>query len=72
VTATEARGDSVDDAVSGLRSLQGRESTKTGTSSGTDDQTAALRELRERQREQREAEPDGVVDRVRSLFGSDD
>jgi hypothetical protein len=69
VAATEARGEGVDDAVSGLRRMQGREATETGTGGGTDDQAAALRELREQQRAEEVAtEDEGVVGRIRSLF----
>jgi hypothetical protein len=64
-SATETReGGGVDDAVSGLRQLQGREE-QTDSGSGTDDQTAALRELRERQREsERRAEERDPVNRL--------
>jgi hypothetical protein len=76
--ANEARGESVDDAVAGLRGLQGRESTKTDSGSGTDDQAAALRELRQQQQAEEVAEAGGgsgggdggsLVDRVKGLFG---
>jgi hypothetical protein len=69
-TATEARGEGVDDAVSGLRRMQGREATTTGTGGGTDDQAAALSELREQQAAEELAteDDDGVVERIRSLF----
>jgi hypothetical protein len=69
-TATESRGDGVDDAVSGLRRMQGREAAKTGTGGGTDDQAAALKELREQQAAEELAteDDDGVVGRIRSLF----
>jgi hypothetical protein len=69
VEAAERRGAGVDDAVSGLKGLKGKGGkADTGTGSGTDEQTSALRELREQQRREQEAEPDGVVDRVRQLF----
>jgi hypothetical protein len=67
VEATQSRGDGVDDAVSGLRGLKGGQ-METGTGGGTDEQTSALRELRDQQRREEEAEPDGVVDRVRDLL----
>jgi multisubunit Na+/H+ antiporter MnhB subunit len=68
-TANEARGESVDDAVAGLRGMQGRDSAKTDSGSGTDDQTAALRELRQQQEAEETAEKDdGVVDRLKSFL----
>ncbi|UWG51675.1 putative membrane protein [Halalkaliarchaeum sp. AArc-CO] len=58
-------GDAVDDAVSGLRRLQGGEK-QTASGSGTDDQASALRELK-KQRQQREVErePDSLFDRIK-------
>lgn len=71
-TATETRTTSstVSDAVSGLKGLQGGEH-KTASGDGTDDQAAALRELREQQRQQAEAEAadQSVVDKIKNLFG---
>jgi hypothetical protein len=70
-SATETRTTSgtVNDAVSELKGLQGGEK-KTASGSGTDDQAAKLRELREQQRREAEAEDDGsVVDRIKGLFG---
>jgi hypothetical protein len=64
---TRSSGSNVDDAVAGLRNLQGGNS-ETQSGGGTDEQAAALRELRERQRREAEAEPDGLVERVRNLF----
>jgi hypothetical protein len=69
-SATETRTTSgtVNDAVSELKGLQGGEK-KTASGSGTDDQAAKLRELREQQRREAEAEDDGsVVDRIKGLF----
>ena len=70
-SATETRTTSgtVTDAVSQLQGLQGGQ-TKTASGEGTDDQAAALRELKERQRAEAEAESDdgSVVDRIRRLF----
>ncbi|GAA0527888.1 hypothetical protein SAMN04488066_1134 [Halorubrum aquaticum] len=70
-SATETRTTSgtVNDAVSQLKGLQGGEK-KTASGEGTDDQAAALRELREQQRaeEQAEAEESSVVDRIRGIF----
>lgn len=63
-----ARSESVDDAVSGLRQLQGGE-RETGTAEGVDDQTAALRELREQQRHQEVAEPDSLTAKARDWLG---
>jgi hypothetical protein len=71
-SATETRTTSgtVNDAVSELKGLQGGE-TKTASGSGTDDQAAKLRELREQQRKEAEADDEegSVVDRIRGLFG---
>jgi hypothetical protein len=70
-SATETRTTSgtVNDAVSELKGLQGGEK-KTASGSGTDDQAAKLRELREQQRRDAEADDDGsVVDRIKGLFG---
>jgi len=68
-SSTETRtGDgSVDDAVAQLRGLQGGE-VETASGDSTDDQAAALRELREQQRDaERSDEDDGLTDRVRDL-----
>ncbi|WP_144797097.1 DUF7139 domain-containing protein [Halorubrum depositum] len=70
-SATETRTTSgtVNDAVSELKGLQGGEK-KTASGSGTDDQAAKLRELRERQRQEAEADDEGsVVERIKGLFG---
>ncbi|WP_119814799.1 DUF1648 domain-containing protein [Halalkaliarchaeum desulfuricum] len=61
-------GDAVDDAVSGLRQLQGGEK-QTASGSGTDDQASALRELKkQRQNREAEPEPDGLLDRIKDRF----
>jgi len=69
VSATESRSSSsgVDEAVSGLRNLQGGQK-KQGTSRGVDDQTAALRELRERQQADEQSEP-SLLRRVKRRLG---
>lgn len=69
-TVARANGENVDAAVESLQAFQGG-NAETASSSGVDDQTAALRELRERQRAEDAAEPDGLVGRVRRLFRSD-
>jgi len=71
-SATETRSTSgnVDDAISQLKGLQGGE-TNTASGQGTDDQAAALRELRERQQAEDLAEAEeeeSIVDRVKRLF----
>ena len=71
-SATETRTTSgtVNDAVSELTGLQGGEA-KTASGEGTDDQAAKLRELREQQQREAEAEAaenDSVVDRIKNLF----
>ncbi|MFC7186276.1 DUF7139 domain-containing protein [Halorubrum yunnanense] len=71
-SATETRTTSgtVNDAVSELQGLQGGEK-KTASGSGTDDQAAKLRELREQQRREAEADDEdgSVVERIKGLFG---
>ena len=82
VTATETRdaGRDVDDAVSNLQRLQGRDTNTTSSEGTVDDQTAALTELKQRQRAEAEAEAeesadadggdaDGVLGRLRRLVG---
>ncbi|MFB6123910.1 MAG: permease [Haloferacaceae archaeon] len=65
---TRAQGDNVDAAVSGLRQLQGRDK-ETASSTGVDEQTSALTELRKQQQAEDVAEKDeGLVDRARDLF----
>ena len=67
-TETRTTTGTVNDAVSQLKGLQGGEA-KTASGDSTDDQAAALRELREQQRAKAdEEEGDSVVDRVRELF----
>ncbi len=66
--ANTARSESVDDAVSGLRQLQGGD-RETGTAEGVDDQTSALRELRQQQRHQEAADPDSLTDRAKNWLG---
>ena len=57
--------DAVEDAVSGLRRLQGGEK-QTASGSGTDDQASALRDLKkQRQRQEANSEPDGLLDRIK-------
>jgi len=68
-TTVRSSSDGVDDALSNLRKLQGREQ-KTDTSTGVDDQTAALSELRQQQEAEEIATEDdeGLVDRAKGLF----
>jgi len=70
-TTVRSSGSNVDDALSNLRKLQGREQ-KTDTSTGVDDQTAALSELRQQQEAEEIAteDDDGLVDRAKKLFSS--
>ncbi len=67
--AKESRSSSsgVDEAVAGLRNLQGGQ-TKAETSDGVDDQTAALQELRERQEAEEETQP-SLFQRVKRWIG---
>ncbi|GAB6860432.1 permease [Haloplanus litoreus] len=68
-TTVRSSGNDVDDALSNLRKLQGREQ-ETDSSSGVDDQTAALTELRQQQQAEDVATEDeeGIVDRAKGLF----
>jgi hypothetical protein len=67
-TTVRSSGSDVDDALSNLRKLQGREQN-TDSSSGVDDQTAALTELRKQQQAEEVATDDeGILDRAKSLF----
>jgi hypothetical protein len=68
-TTVRSSGDGVDDALSNLRKLQGREQ-KTDASTGVDDQTAALNELRQQQEAEEIATEDdeSLVDRAKGLF----
>ena len=67
---TTAEGTDVDDAVSGLRKLQGREKD-VDSGSGVDEQTAALTELKKQQKAEdvAEGEDGGPADRLRDLLG---
>lgn len=65
---TRTADNSVNDAVSQLRGLQGGE-VETASGDSTDDQAAALRELREQQREQQaNAANQSLLGRLRDLF----
>lgn len=68
-TETRTADNNVTNAVSQLKGLQGGE-VETASGDGTDDQAAALRELRQQQREQKQAEVAnrGILDRLRGLF----
>ena len=70
-TTVRSSGQNVDDALSNLRKLQGREQA-TDSSTGVDDQTAALTELRQQQEAEEVATEDeeGLVDRAKKLFWS--
>ena len=64
-------GENVDDAVAGLQQLKGGQ-TDQATGGGVDEQTAALRELREQQEREAEAESDGLsgtISGIRDRFG---
>ncbi|RLM57640.1 permease [Halobellus sp. Atlit-31R] len=70
-TTVRSEGDSVDDAVAGLRRLQGGESNQErGTS--TEDQVAALTQFREQQAEEPVEtgvdEPDGILARIKAFL----
>jgi hypothetical protein len=62
-------GRDVDDAVAAMKGLRGGEAKQARSTQTTDDQTAALRALREKQTaEELAAEDDGVVGRLRNLL----
>lgn len=69
--ANVSRSTSADDQVAALQKLRGNEEPAEETGAGADDQVAALQELRQKQQaeEVATADDDGVVDRVKSLFG---
>lgn len=64
-TTTRASGGAVEDAVSNLKGLQGGQKDQ-ATGSGTDDQAAALSELRERKRAEAVATKDPIRKRLRT------
>lgn len=69
VSAKTTRAEGVDDAVSGLQGLRGGQA-ETESGGGTDEQAAALMELRERKEaEQRADDERGIAERVRRFFG---
>lgn len=64
-------GENVDDAVAGLQQLKGGQ-TDQATGGGVDEQTEALRELREQQQQQAEAQSEGLsgtISGLRDRFG---
>ncbi|GAA0296025.1 DUF7139 domain-containing protein [Halarchaeum salinum] len=68
--ANVSRSSGADDQVAALQKLRGNEEPAEETGEGADDQVAALQELRKKQQAEEVATADdGVVDRVRSLFG---
>lgn len=64
-SASVHRSKSVDDQLSALQGMKGGEQ-RTDSGSGVDDQASKLKELREQQRKEAEAEPDGLVNKLRS------
>lgn len=64
-TTTRASGGAVEDAVSNLQGLQGGQKEQ-ATGDGTDDQAAALAELRERKRAEAMATKESPVERLRT------
>lgn len=62
------RSKSVDDQLSALKGMKGGEQ-RTDSGSGVDDQADALKQLREQQRKEAEAGPDGLVGRLKDLVG---
>lgn len=66
-TTTRTAGSSVEDAVLNLQGLQGSQKDRT-TGRGTNDQAAALAQLRERQRAEAIATTDPLTTRLRTRF----
>lgn len=62
------RSKSVDDQLSALKGMKGGEQ-RTDSGSGVDDQADALKQLREQQRQEAEAEPDGLIGRLKDYVG---
>jgi hypothetical protein len=62
---TRSSGSNVDDAVAAMQGLKGG-NAETASGGGTDDQAAALNELRERQQAESLAEADGPVEKVKA------
>lgn len=67
-SANVHRSSSIDEELSALQGLKGGEQ-RTDSGSSVDDQAAALKELREQQRQQEAAEPDGLIARLKSYLG---
>jgi len=67
-SAKTHRSSGIDDQLSALQGMQGGEE-RTDSGGGVDEQAAALKELREKQREQQEAEDTGLVEQMRSYLG---
>jgi hypothetical protein len=68
-TTVRSEGRNVDDAVNAMRGLRGGETKQARSTQTTDDQTAALQALREKQAaEEIASDDDGVVDRLRNLL----
>ncbi|MFP8954881.1 permease [Natrialbaceae archaeon A-arb3/5] len=74
--AKTTRSSGVDSQVAGLKGLKGGETKTTTSQSTVDDQTAKLRELREQQQADDEADRSDsespvstILDRIRSVFG---
>jgi hypothetical protein len=62
------RSSSVDEQLSALKGMKGGQQ-RTDSGSGVDDQANALKELREQKRREAEAEPDGILGRLKGLVG---
>lgn len=62
------RSSGIDDQLSALQGMKGGEE-RTDSGSGVDEQAAALKELREQQRTESDAEETGVIEQFRSYFG---
>jgi hypothetical protein len=68
-TTVRSSGRNVDDAVNAMKGLRGGDTKEARSTQTTDDQTAALQALREKQAAEDVATDDeGVVDRLRNIF----
>ena len=67
-SANVHRSSSIDEELSALQGLKGGEQ-RTDSGSGVDDQAAALKELREQQRNEEQAKTPGLWKRLKSYLG---
>jgi hypothetical protein len=72
VEAKRVRGAGIDDSIQGLKAMKGDVDRSARSEGGVDDQTSALRELREQQRaEELATQEGGILARIRGVLGMD-